>query len=88
MDKCGDLNMHFYKDGDTCICGQIPKEIFFSRVCDCGASRSGARKPVHRPDCSYIAWAEKRNRWIKEHSTEPALNPVPVRTSKYYQDWN
>ena len=69
-EKCGHHNMHWYQDGDSCQCGQIPKEIFFSAGCSCGACRD--KKPIHEPDCSQIQWAEKRNHWISEH---PDINP-------------
>lgn len=87
-EKCGDLNMHWYQDGPTCVCGQVPEDIFFAATCNCGASRSGRRKPIHSPDCNYIAWAEKRNKWIDEHPTQPPLNRVSAKASEHYKDWN
>ena len=81
MEKCGDRNLHYYSDGDTCICGQIPKDIFFASACSCGAYRN--RKPVHKADCTYIQWAKKRNRWIAEHmKDEPPINP-PIDAAHY-----
>ena len=71
--KCGDLNMHWYAPGaesNTCVCGQVPCEMFFSFPCDCGQSQY--RHPVHNPDCAHVKWAERLNQWIKEH---PELNP-------------
>ena len=78
-EKCGYLNRHWYCDGEPCVCGQIPEEIFFAVSCDCGGYR--LRKPVHNPNCSYIAWAKKRNEWIREHpGLKPPLDYIPITT--------
>ncbi len=84
--KCGNLNMHWYQDGDTCVCGQIPQEMFFATSCSCGIGV--VRTPVHSPDCAYVAWANKRNYWVAENTTEPELSLMHVRSSEYYRDWN
>jgi len=86
--KCGYLNMHWYDNGDTCECGQIPRNIFFAPDCTCGASKTNSRRLVHAPDCAYIAWAEERNKWIDENQPDPLLGYIPIRVSKYYRDWN
>ena len=83
MNKCGDHGMHWYHDGDTCMCGQIPKDIFFAEQCSCGAYRY--RKPVHDPDCSQIQWAKKRNQWISEHpNINPPLDRVCYRVKEVF----
>lgn len=77
--KCGDLGLHFYKDGPTCLCGQIPEIIFFAKNCTCGEGRN--RHPVHKPDCVYVEWGRQRNLWIDEHpNTDPKLDRchIPV----------
>ena len=76
-EKCGYLDRHYYSDGESCICGQIPVEIFFAANCDCGGYR--LRRPVHHPSCSYVAWVKKYNQWVVEHPTEPILDPVRLR---------
>lgn len=80
-EKCGYMNMHWYQDGDSCQCGQVPKDIFFAANCTCGGYR--LRKPIHDPDCPYIAWAKKRNRWIIEHmGDDPPIDP-PMKSVSY-----
>lgn len=86
--KCGYLNMHWYYSGDTCDCGEIPVGIFFSASCTCGASKSNSRKPIHSPDCESVHWARRRNDWIESHELKIPLDLIPIRTSKYYRDWN
>ena len=86
--KCGDLNMHWYQDGNSCACGQIPEDVFFASNCSCGATKTTQLSPMHSPDCPYVAWAENRNAWIMKNDTEPELGTTIVRASKYYQDWN
>ncbi|KKL03890.1 hypothetical protein LCGC14_2621630 [marine sediment metagenome] len=71
--KCGDRNMHWYHSGDTCGCGQIPKEIFFGTPCDCGEGQ--LKKPIHYPDCASVAFVDKHNEWVRNH---PELDP-PVQ---------
>lgn len=72
-EKCGDRNMHWYQDGDACVCGQVPSDIFFAASCDCGEYQM--RHPMHNPECAYVAWAKKRNEWIANHpEVEPRLN--------------
>lgn len=68
--RCGDNNRHWYFEGDTCICGQVPQGIFFAANCTCGARRY--IYPVHKPDCAYVLWCKKRNLWIQQH---PNLRP-------------
>jgi len=62
-EECGYLGMHWYKDGDTCVCGQVPVDIFFAAPCTCGAHRY----LMHAPDCEYLAWRRKEAQWRKEH---------------------
>jgi hypothetical protein len=77
--KCGVNNQHWYSDGETCQCGQIPVDIFFSKPCSCGAGH--LRKPKHKEDCDYISWAKKRNQFINEHpELKPQIDKVPIRT--------
>ncbi len=77
---CGDEGMHWYGEGETCACGQIPREIFFAGACTCGASRF--KKPVHRADCAAVAWMEKRNAWIDAHpEIDPPLDRVRYRVA-------
>lgn len=81
MNKCGDHGMHWYHDGETCVCGQIPKEIFFAASCSCGAYRY--LKPIHDPDCTQVEWGKKRNQWITEHpDTNPPLDRASYRVKQ------
>ena len=78
MEKCGDRNMHWYSDGDTCICGQVPVEIFFAAACTCGQYKMS--HPIHKPDCEYALWAGRHNKWIAEHPEviPPMVKSIPV----------
>lgn len=80
-EKCGFLNMHWYGKGDSCQCGQIPEDLFFSKACTCGAHSKFysldrdsrlSKYPKHSEDCAYIEWAKRRNEWIGQH---PEVNP-------------
>ena len=62
MEKCGHLNMHWYHDGDTCTCGQVPADIFFSANCTCGQSQK--KYPIHASDCAFVRWVDKRNKFV------------------------
>ena len=81
MNKCGDRNMHWYHPGNsakTCMCGQIPHDIFFATACDCGQYQM--KRPVHYPDCAQVAWAKKHNEWVRKH---PEVDPlIPLSSIK------
>lgn len=73
---CGAGGSHWFKEGATCQCGQIPHDIFFAENCDCGAPRHtvGHRaKPVHLPTCAWVKWGQKRNAFITDHKLDPPL---------------
>jgi len=76
LKRCGDNNMHWFGEGNTCLCGQVPWSIFFAANCTCGGYRY--INPEHKPDCVYIEWAKKRNLWITQH---PNLKPRLDRVS-------
>ncbi len=78
--KCGDLNMHWWEPGqrDSCVCGQVPYDIFFGTACDCGEGRY--LKPVHYKDCASIASQKKHNEWILAHpEVDPPMKPSKIR---------
>ena len=78
--KCGNQDTHWYSSGDTCICGQVPVDIFFASSCTCGGYR--LRKPIHKLNCGYVDWVAKHNRWIQEHpEVNPPLKPASVKTN-------
>jgi hypothetical protein len=80
MEHCGDYGRHYYNGKikpESCLCGQIPVDIFFASGCDCGACRE--LHPVHQPGCKQIVWMEKRNKFIREHTINPPIEPVHYR---------
>lgn len=85
---CGDLGMHWYRDGDTCLCGQVPVDIFFAANCDCGVQdlHLAHEAAIHSPKCAFVRWAERRNAWVQDHP-EAHLKSVEVKKSVYYKDW-
>lgn len=75
LKRCGDNNLHWFGEGNTCLCGQIPYSIFFAANCTCGGYRY--INPIHKPDCVYVEWAKKRNYWIQQHpNLKPRLDKV------------
>jgi hypothetical protein len=75
LKRCGDNNMHWIGEGNTCLCGQVPWSIFFAVNCTCGAYRY--INPEHKPDCAYVEWAKKRNYWVQQHpNLKPPLGKV------------
>ena len=81
-EKCGDNNMHWYDKGDTCVCGQIPRDIFFATPCSCGEYQK--RQPMHHPECANVLWAMNRNRWIAEHQEiDPPLGASHPRVDRF-----
>ena len=67
---CGDLDRHWYRVGQgahSCMCGQVPEDIFFAADCTCGK-----RFQVHDRECAWAIRAKRRNQWIDDH---PGLSP-------------
>ena len=79
---CGHMNTHWWdgeRKGDTCRCGQVPREVFFADACTCRAGWFSAN-PVHSRDCPYASWAVMRNEWIRTHpEVSPPLALVRVQ---------
>ena len=57
-----------------CLCGQIPREVFFCPGCDCSGGKN--TPPIHDLGCKLILWMNKRNQFIKEYKPNPPLQMV------------
>ena len=55
---CGDRGMHWFSQGDTCACGQVPARLLSTPSCSCGGGRLDP--PVHDPECRSVIWAKDR----------------------------
>lgn len=81
--RCGDGGHHFYNGEvkqDTCLCGQVPVDIFFVKGCTCGAGHD--KNPIHTLDCAYVQWSIRRNDFIRAHRTNPPLRPTNYKVKE------